>query len=46
MFLVNWVESNIMLAIMTLFLIGIPAVITYIAFRKRPAENAGPTASE
>lgn len=39
MFLVNWVESNIMMAITTLFLIGIPAVIIYIAFRKRPEES-------
>lgn len=39
MFLINWLESNIMMAITTLVLIGIPAVILIIVFNKRNQEE-------
>lgn len=34
-FLVNWVEANLFMIFTTLCLIGIPAVILYVSFRKR-----------
>jgi heme/copper-type cytochrome/quinol oxidase subunit 2 len=39
MFLINWLESNIMMAITTLVFIGIPAVILIIVFSKRNPEE-------
>ena len=39
MFLINWLESNIMMALTTLVLIGIPAVILIIVFGKKNKEE-------
>lgn len=40
MFLVNWLEANLFMVFTTLILLGIPAVIIYIAFRKHKGASA------
>lgn len=34
-YLINWVEANLFMIFTTLCLLGIPAVILYVSFRKR-----------
>lgn len=34
-FLINWLEANLFMIFTTLCLLGIPAVILYVSFRKR-----------
>lgn len=34
-YLINWVEANLFMIFTTLCLVGIPAVILYVSFRKR-----------
>ncbi|MCB0641818.1 MAG: hypothetical protein KDC44_09275 [Phaeodactylibacter sp.] len=36
MFLVNWFQSNLMVAFTLLVLIGIPVVVLFITFTKKP----------
>ena len=40
MFLINWVEANALMIFTTLALIGIPAVMLYIAFGKHKGASA------
>jgi hypothetical protein len=40
MFLVNWFQANALMIVMSLILIGIPAVILYITFSKKSAIDA------
>lgn len=39
-FLINWVEANLFMIFTTLCLIGIPAVILFVAFRKHKGATA------
>jgi hypothetical protein len=34
-FLINWLEANLFMIFTTLCLLGIPAVMLYVSFRKR-----------
>ncbi len=38
--LINWGTANLMMALVTLSLILIPAVMLYVAFRKRKGADA------
>jgi len=40
MLLVNWFQANVFMIVMSLFLIGIPAVILYVTFSKKSAIDA------
>lgn len=40
MFLVDWLQANLLMVFTTLCLIGIPAIIIYTAFRKHQGAEA------
>lgn len=40
MFLVDWLQANLLMVFTTLCLIGIPAIIIYMAFRKHEGPEA------
>ena len=40
MFLINWLQANLLMVFTTICLIGIPAVMIYVAFRKYEGPNA------
>lgn len=40
MFLINWLHANLLMVFVLICLIGIPAVIIYVSFRKYDGINA------
>ncbi|MBK7474643.1 MAG: hypothetical protein IPI11_00955 [Haliscomenobacter sp.] len=40
MFLINWLQANLLMVFTTLVLIGIPAVMIYVAFKKYKGVDA------